>query len=166
MDKLFSVDFGLMAWTVVTFLLLVAILSKYGWRPLIDALDAREARVKADADAARESREAAEKVKADLEGQLAEAGVKSREIVSQAAREGEVLAAKIRAEAQKAAQSAKESALAELAEEKRRLIGELRGEVAELSVKAAEKLLRRSVDPAVEKTVLDSFLADMDKRKS
>ncbi|MFA6315958.1 MAG: F0F1 ATP synthase subunit B [Elusimicrobiota bacterium] len=166
MDKLFSVDFGLMAWTVTTFLLLVAILGKYGWGPLIAALDERDARVKADADAAREAREAAERVKAEFDAQLSRAGAQGRELLAQAAKDAEAAAARIRAEAQAQAQKAKEAALTELAEEKRRLIGELRGEVAELSVLAAEKLLRRSVDPGVEKAVLDSFLADMDKRKS
>ncbi|MBI5625399.1 MAG: F0F1 ATP synthase subunit B [Elusimicrobia bacterium] len=166
MDKLFSVDVGLMAWTVITFLLLVAVLTKYGWRPLMEALDAREARLKADAEAAQAAREGAEKAKADFDAKLAEAYAQGRELVAQAAKEAEAAAARIRAEARAQAQKSKEAALTELADEKRRLIGELRGEVAELSVMAAEKLLRRSVDPAVEKTVLDSFLAEMDKRKS
>ncbi|MBI4677194.1 MAG: F0F1 ATP synthase subunit B [Elusimicrobia bacterium] len=165
MDKLFAVEPGLMAWTVVTFLLLVAILAKYAWRPLIEALDARDARVKADADSAQEARNAAEKIKAEMEKQLSGIDAKGKEMVAEAVREGEAVAARIRAEAQAQAQAAKERALADLEGEKRRLIRELRSEVASLSVMAAERLLRRSVDPGVEKTVMESFLKDMEKKQ-
>lgn len=166
MDKLFAVDPGLMAWTVLTFLLLLAVLAKYGWRPLIEALDAREARMKADLEGAQEAREGAERIKAELEGQLSKLDAKGRELLAAATKEGEAVAARIKAEAEAQARASKDRALADLEAEKRRLIRELRAEVAGLSVMAAEKLLRRSVDPGVEKAVLDSFLKDMEARKS
>ena len=68
------------------------------------------------------------------------------------------------AEAEAEARKVKDKALSELAEEKRRLIVELREHVAGLSVMAAEKLMRKSVDEGVRKTVLDSFFKDLDRR--
>ena len=53
---------------------------------------------------------------------------------------------------------------AQLAEEKNRLIGELRGEVATLSVLAAERLVRKSIDADVQKTVLDGFLKELESK--
>ena len=53
----------------------------------------------------------------------------------------------------------------DLAEEKERLVRELRKEVAGLSVLAAERLMRKSVDENVQKTVLEGFFKDLEGQK-
>lgn len=166
MQDLFTVNVGLMVWTVVTFLLLLAVLAKFGWRPLISALEAREARIKADLDAAKAAAADAQRVKSDLEAQLAGAEAQGRRLLEAAAREGDDLRAKLRADAESDARKIKDKTLSELADEKQRLVHELRREVADLSVLAAERLLRKSVDEGVEKTVLEGFFKDLDKQKA
>ncbi|MBI4371569.1 MAG: F0F1 ATP synthase subunit B [Elusimicrobia bacterium] len=166
MDKLLTPDTGLMFWTVVTFLALVFILKKAAWGPLLRAVDEREARLKADREAAEKARADAERIQKDLEARLAGAHARGQEIVSQALKDGELLRGRLKAEAEADAQAIKDKTAAELAAEKNRLVGELRGEVARLSVLAAEKLLRRTVDDDVQKTVLDGFFKDLDASKA
>ena len=55
--------------------------------------------------------------------------------------------------------------MAELSEEKERLVRDLRKEVASLSILAAEKLMRKSVDDGVQKTVLEGFFKDLEGQK-
>ena len=71
----------------------------------------------------------------------------------------------MKAEAESDAQAIKDKTAAELVAEKNRLVDELRQEVASLSVLAAEKLMRKSVDEGVQKSVLDGFFRDLDTSK-
>lgn len=166
MDKLLNPDSGLIIWTIVTFLALVFILKKAAWGPLLSAIDEREAKMKADREGAEAARAHAERIKAELEAQIAGLDAKSRELLAKAAKEGEALRAQLKDAAEAEAAKIKQKTLAELAEEKERLVRELRGEVAKLSVLAAEKLMRKTVDEGVQKSVLDSFFKDLDKQKA
>ena len=152
-----------MFWTVVTFLALVAILKRYAWGPLLAAVAERESRLKADAAAAQAARDEAGRIKDELAAQLAGLEARRQDVLSRAAKDGESVLARYKSAAEEDSRRLRDKTLAELDREKERLIGELRREVADLSVSAAERLLRRSVDPAVEKTVLEDFLKDVKK---
>lgn len=165
MDKLIVPDTGLMFWTIVTFLCLVMILKKAAWGPLLKAIDEREYRLKEDRLAAEKARAEAERIQKELEAQMAGVQAKSKELLAAAAKDGEALRAKLKAEAEADAQSIKDKTAAELIVEKNRLVDELRQEVASLSVLAAEKLMRKSVDEGVQKSVLDGFFRDLDVSK-
>lgn len=166
MDSLLNPDTGLMVWTVVTFLSLVFLLGKFAWGPLLRGIEAREARMKADLEGAQEARAGAEKIRSQLEAEMAAISAKSQDLLKRATQEGETLRLELKRTAESEAAKIKEKTLAELEEEKRRLKGELRAEVASLSVMAAEKLLRRSVDDAVQKEALESFFKDVGGRKN
>lgn len=166
MENLIKPDTGLMFWTFVTFFALVFILKTFAWGPLLHAVESREARIKADREGAEKARAEAERIQRELEAQLAGAAAKSKELVAQAAKDGEALRAKLKAEAEADAAAVKAKASADLAAEKDRLVGELRKEVASLSVMAAEKLMRKSVDEGVQKSVLDGFFKDLEKSKA
>jgi F-type H+-transporting ATPase subunit b len=166
MDKLLNPDTGLMIWVIVTFLCLVVILKSFAWGPLLKAIEAREGRIKGDRDAAEKARSEAERIQKELEAQLAGVLAKSKEMLAAATKDGEALRARLKAEAEADAQAIKDKTTAELAAEKGRLVGELRKDVANLSVLAAEKLMRKSVDEGVQKSVLESFFHDMDSSRS
>ena len=166
MDKLIVPDTGLMFWTIVTFLCLVFILKKAAWGPLLSSIAAREGRIKADREGAEKARADAERIQKELEAQMAGAQAKTKELLAAAAKDGEALRARLKAEAEADAQSIKDKTAADLAVEKNRLVGELRKEVANLSVLAAEKLMRKTVDEGVQKTVLEGFFKDLDSSKA
>ena len=165
MDKLLNPDPGLAIWTIVTFLTLVMILKKTAWGPLLRAIEEREKRMKADVDGARSARDQAERIKAEIEAEMAGLQNKSREILSQAAKEAESLRAQLKAGAEDEARKIKEKTLAELADERDRLVRDLRKEVASLTVMAAERLMGKTVDEGVQKNVLEGFFKDLDAQK-
>ncbi|MDE2491817.1 MAG: F0F1 ATP synthase subunit B [Elusimicrobia bacterium] len=166
MDKLLQPDPGLMIWTIITFLCLLAILKKFAWGPLLGAIDEREYRLKEERLAAEKARSEAERIQKELEEKLAGVHAQSRELLAAAAKDGESLRAKLKAQAEADAQAIKEKTAAELAAEKNRLVAELRGHVADLSVQAAERLIRKSMDAGVQKAVLDGFFKDLETTKA
>lgn len=163
MEKLLQPDTGLMFWTIVTFLTMVILLKTFAWGPLLHAIEERERHMKDEREGAEKARKEAQKIQTDLEARLAGLEAKSREILAQAQKEAEALRAKHSQEAKEEAERLMAKTRATLDEEKRRLVGELRQEVAQLSVQAAEKLVRKSVDQGVRKSVLDQFFQDIDK---
>lgn len=165
MNKLLEPDFGLMFWTVVTFLSLVFILKKFAWGPLLSAIEEREARMKSDLEGAQAARAEAERIKGQIESEMAGLQSKSRELLLQAQKDAEALGAKLKASAEEDAARIRDKTMSDLDGEKQRLVRELRQEVASLSVLAAERLMRKSVDDGVQKTVLDGFFKDLDGKK-
>ena len=87
-------------------------------------------------------------------------------MLAAATKDGEALRAKLKSEAEADAQAIKDKTMADLATEKNRLVGELRKETADIAVKAAEKLMRKTVDAGVQKTVLDGFFKDLESSKA
>ncbi|MFI5347627.1 MAG: F0F1 ATP synthase subunit B [Elusimicrobiota bacterium] len=166
MDQLIVPDTGLMFWTIVTFLCLVFILKKMAWGPLLHSIEAREGRIKADREGAEKARAEAERIQKEFEAHMAGAQAKSKEMLAAALKDGEALRAKLKAEAEADALAIKTKTTADLAAEKNRLVGELRKEVVSLSVLAAEKLMRKTVDAGVQKTVLDGFFKDLESSKA
>lgn len=165
MDKLLNPDTGLLIWTIVTFLALVLILKIMAWGPLLHAIEEREARLKADREGAQAARAAAEKIQKDLEAQMADVSAKSRELLAQAQKDSDALRAQLKASAEADSAKIREKTMQELGEEKDRLVRDLRKEVAGLSLIAAERLMRKSVDDNVQKTVLEGFYKDLDAKK-
>ena len=161
MDKLLTPDIGLTVWTVVTFLCVVFILGRFAWKPILSALEAREARIREDVRSAEESRRAAEASRREFESRLAGAKAETRALLDQAEKDARdrLLLKVARDEASRLALKTRE----ELAEEQRRLIGELRGEVVSLAVGAAEKILGKAVDKSVQDKALRDASTELDE---
>lgn len=166
MDTLLNPDKGLIIWTIITFLSLVFLLKKFAWGPLLAAVEERESAMRRERELAEKARREAEDIQRRLDGRLAAIEAEAKERLAQAGREGEAARERIRAQAEEDARKLVEKTRGQLEEDKRRLVGELRREVAELSAQAAERLMKKTVDSGVRKTVLDQFFADMDQKKA
>jgi F-type H+-transporting ATPase subunit b len=155
---MFDINPGLIVWTIVTFVLLVAVLSKYAWKPLLQALHEREEKIRSALEQAEKARaEAAELLKQN-ERNMARA----EEEYQKAIREGKALAEKLKEEivnkakqqAQRELQMAKEEIQRDIDAAKQ----QLRSEVAELAIRAAEKILDETLDQQKHKKLVDNFL--------
>lgn len=164
MGDILNPDFGLMFWTVVTFLSLVFILGKFAWGPLLHAIEEREEKMRSERAAAEKARAEAQRIQVELEAKLDAIDAKAKEVLAAASKEAEALRARHSAEAKGEADRLMAKTRAQLEEDKRHLVADLREEVAALSVAAAEKLMRKSVDAGVKKAVLDEFFSDLDKQ--
>ncbi len=160
MDKLIDPDIGLMIWTVVTFVAVVLVLGRFAWRPLLQAIEAREDKIQDDLRLAEKARLSAEKLKADYDKQMAQAESRTRHLLAEAHKESQNIRDKMLAEAQEENERLSEKARQQLALEQQRLVRELRAEVVSVSVKAAEKIMRHSVNKDMQEKIVQKSIND------
>jgi F-type H+-transporting ATPase subunit b len=157
-DTLLSVEPGLMIWTIIIFTLLVLILRKFAWKPLIDSLNKREQTIKDSVEKAEHLRLEAEKILEENKMLLAKADEESRRVIN----EGKEYAEKLRSEligkthedAAKMIQQAKD----EIEREKLSALNELKSEIADLAVKAAGKIIEENLNEKKQKKIIDGFI--------
>src|SRR5579872_2870978 len=111
MDKLLNPDTGLIIWTIITFLGLVFVMKKIAWGPIIEAIEEREAKMKAELEGAQTARSEAEKIRVQLEQQVAGLQTMQREMLAQATKDGEALRAKLKADAESDAHRIREKTM-------------------------------------------------------
>jgi len=164
LDKLLDPHAGLMIWTVISFLVLVLLMKKFAWNAILGAVEARESRLREEREAAEKARREAERIQGEVESRLANASEEAKSLLAQAGKDGEAMRGKLKADAEGEAKVLVEKTRAQLEEERRRLVGELRSEVASLSLMAAERIMRKSVDKSVSKDALDQFFGELEKK--
>lgn len=154
---------GLIIWTMITFALLVVVLGKFAWKPILQALQAREHEI---ADALKKAEEA----KKDAERMMQENRIAMDKASNETARliaEGRAMAEQLKndivAKANESAKKMLEQAKDEISREKDAAMSQLRSEVAELSITVAEKILDESLDGAKQKKMVDKVLQQLQK---
>jgi F-type H+-transporting ATPase subunit b len=163
MENLLNPDKGLIIWTIVTFFVLVLILSKVAWKPLLAALQEREDGIRKAIDDAAASRQSAEHMKTQLEQELAKAQDKAAQMLSQAQGEAQKLREQMLKDTEAEARRLTEQTKRQLEEEKTKLSRELKADVAGLSVRVAEKLLRHSMNAKEQENLVAGFMKDLEK---
>lgn len=159
MDKLLQPNIGLMVWTAISFLILVFVLGRFAWKPILVALEKREGKIRSDLEQAEKSQREAEALRLKYERDLAEAQRKMQEMVNAARAEGGVIREKIIRDARDESEKLLEKGRRELSLETERLKDELKKDVADLSLGISEKILERSVDKKVAEEVVKESLA-------
>lgn len=162
MENLLKPDVGLMFWTVVTFLMMVFILKKIAWAPLLKMLEEREEKIRKEIAGAQKNREEMERMKTEYERQLGEIEERARGLLSEAEQKGAKARELILKEAEIETRKLAEKSAQQLQAEKEKLIKELRNEVGELSVLIAEKLMRQSIDKQVQEKFIQDFLKNLE----
>lgn len=166
MEALIKPEFGLMFWTILIFILLVFILAKLAWKPLIHLIEERERNLRLEREMAEKARIEAEKIKQELEGKLKSLMDEIQSKLDQAKKEGEQEREKIIAEGRASADALLEQAYKDLAEEKKKLMLEVRQEVVNLSVLAAERILKKTIDAQFQKEIVNDFLNEIEAKSS
>ena len=157
-ETLFSVDTGLMIWTVATFLVLLFVLGRYAWKPLLGALDAREQGIQASIDEAHRLRDESRELAAQNRAQLAEARREAQAIVAESRDAAERVKREIEDKARVESQAILERARNEIEQQKVAAIEELRRESVELAMGAASKLIGRNLDADADRALVSSYL--------
>ena len=164
MEALIRPEFGLMFWTISIFILLVLILSKTAWKPLMKAVEEREHAIRHDREGAEKARCEAEKIKADLDARLAAFRTEADRRLEEARAEGDRERVLIIEDARKSAALLVETAKRELEAQKNDLEKELKGKVAEIAFMAAEKVLLKIIDQKANKELVGQFLKELESK--
>jgi F-type H+-transporting ATPase subunit b len=161
-NPLVQPDPGLFIWTILTFLVLVALLAKFAWRPLLQALESRQ-------DSIRKSLDDAQKAKQDLERLHAE----SAEIIRQSRVEADAIVTRSRGDAERLREEMKQKARAEadaivknaerqIQLETGRAVQQIRREAVDLSVMIASKLIQRNLTKEDNERLIEEALKQVE----
>ena len=158
MEKWLSFDPGLFLWTIVTFLIVLAILKWKAWGPLINALDKREEDIREALASAEKARQDAEKASSEYEDMMRKAQAKAQQIVSEGKAAGERVKNDIQSAANDKANEIIEKAKAQIDAERRKAIQEIKSSVVNLSMEAAARVIEKNLDSDDNRKLVDQAL--------
>ena len=140
--KIFEIDPGLFLWSVITFLILVAVLYKYAFTPLMKLQRARQAEIHQSIVDAENLRDEAQQLLTDYKRQLAQARGEADAIVDRARKAGEVSKAEILEEARVQAEAQLAKARQQIERDTNQALQQIREEAADLAITATAKVAR------------------------
>ncbi len=146
-------------WTLVTFGILVYILGKYGWKPIINALDNRIESIKNDIAFAEREKERATKIVYEQKEVLSKARNEAQGIISHAKKEADVMKDEILSKARIEAKNVVEKARQDIESSKTSAIEELKNEMGKLSLDIASKVIEKSLDPKDHQELISKALS-------
>ena len=161
---MFEINPGVAIWTILTFIVLIIVLGKYGWKPILNILEAREKRIK-------DSLEMADQVKSEAVESLKEykklidgAKTDSSKIIEKAQRDGERSKENIVKNANLEAEDILEKGRKEIALEKEQALEEIKKKSIEFSIDIASKLIATTMTPAQHKELTQKALKEITKK--
>ena len=153
---------GLMFWTLFTFVIVLIVLKKYAFGPIQATLDERRNAIAADIDAAEHAREEAQTALAEYRQALADSRKEATKILDDARRVSEQQRKKDIAELEAEKTRLLKRAKDEIDAETRSSLQTIKAQLAELTVAATEKVVRKRLDEAEQRRLIDEAMAGVD----
>jgi F-type H+-transporting ATPase subunit b len=160
-EGLLKVDPGLLLWTIITFLVLLIILWKAAWRPIVEALDARAEKVRSDIENAETMRIETEKKLTQHKELLDSANAEVAKIISDGKADAEGVRSSIVEKANKDAREMIDKAKKEINQAKDKALNDLKSEIVNLSTEIAAKIIEKNLKPEDQKGFVDEALSKM-----
>jgi F-type H+-transporting ATPase subunit b len=155
---LVSINPGLIIWTIVTFLVLVFVLGKFGWGPIIRALEGREQGIRDALGEAEKARAEAQALRDQYDGLIGRAETESREIIQAGRETAEQLRREADVAAREEAQHLLDQARRDIQHAKEAALREIRDTVANLAVEAAGKIVQETLDADRHRKLVDDLI--------
>src|SRR3954467_2713187 len=161
-----DINVALVVWTLVTFGLLLIVLRRFAWRPILETIEMREKTIAEAIESAKRERAEAEKAAADMRASLEKARNEAADLIRR--NQAEVAAAK--AELMTSARKESEALLAQARtsiEEERRgegrraAVAELRAQVVDIAIEAAGRLLQTQMDEKKQRQLVEEYLSKL-----
>jgi len=148
-------------WTIVVFVVLLLVLHKLAWKPMLEGLQGREARIRGELDEAKNAREDAQKLRDQLKVELNKIQDKMREMLDEARRDGQQVKERLLAEGKADIQAEKERALREIEATREQAKQELWTQTAQLATLVSAKVIGRSLTVDDHRHLVDEAVAEL-----
>lgn len=158
---LLSPSGGLMFWTLIIFLILAFVLSRYAFKPITAAVEAREKMLEESIAAAKRDRDAAAALLAEHQAQIENARNEAQKLIVEGRAVGEKIRTEMVEETRVQQQEMLERARREIEAEKVRAIAELRREAVDLAIAGASKVIEKNLDDESNRRIVESFLSSI-----
>lgn len=162
MNPLVRPDPGLFIWTILTFLVLLALLTKYAWKPLLAALQARQDRIRESLEGARAASDEMERVRRESAEIMRQARIEADAIISSSRTDGERVREEIKQKARAEAASILAAAERRIELEASRAREQVRRDAADLSIMIASRILRRNLSPEDNRVLIDEVIGSLE----
>ena len=162
-NPLVQLDPGLFVWTILTFLLLLAVLAKFAWKPLLKMLKDREELIRSSLEDAEKAQTELAKLNAEGEKIINKARAEAQEILSQCKSSAATLKDEALKDAKEKAKVIADNAEKQILVEKEKAIEEIKSEVVNLSLSVAEKLIKKNISVEDNKALIDESLSHVKK---
>ena len=161
--NLVEVNPGLIIWVAVTFIILVIVLKKIAWKPILTALAQRESVIRESLEKAEKAKEEAQKVLDENKVNLAKAEEESKKIIDQSRVYAEKLKEQMLHESKQQAQKIISDAAEEIERRKESAFNELKNQIAEIAVQASEKILKENINKETNKKIVNDYISEITK---
>jgi F-type H+-transporting ATPase subunit b len=158
-----DINFALSFWTFVTFALLIVVLGKFAWGPILQMIETREKTIAEAIEAAKRERAAAEAASAEMQAALERAREESAELVRKNQQEVAAAKAELIAAAKKQSDELLAAARKTISEEKRQALAELRAQAVDIAIEAAGRLVQMNMDDGKQKQLVEEYLSQLPK---
>jgi F-type H+-transporting ATPase subunit b len=163
-NPLVQPDPGLFIWTIVTFLVLLALLAKFAWRPLLQALESRQESIRKSLDDAQKAKQELERLHVESAEIIRQSRVEADAIVSQSRSDAERLREEMKQKARAEADAIVKNAERQIQLETGRALQQIRREAVDLSVMIASKLIQRNLTKEDNEKLIDEALQQVEPR--
>ncbi|MSR53851.1 MAG: ATP synthase F0 subunit B [Gemmataceae bacterium] len=160
-DKFGLKRYDLGIFTLIVFFLLLLILGKFAWGPMMSGLDKREAALRKQHDDAESARVEANKALAEVQARLAKTNEEIRAMLDEARRDGQVVKDQMRAEASADAQAERERVRREIETARDQALQDIYQQSVMLAALVSTKAIKRELTPADHTRLLDEALVDL-----
>src|SRR5262245_27244854 len=162
-NPLVQPDPGLFIWTILTFLGLLALLAKFAWRPLLEALDSRQNAIKKSLDDAQRARQELERLNQESTQILNRARVEADQIIVRSRADAERLREDMKQKARAEADAIVKNAERQIQLETARALQQIRTEAVDLSVMIASKLIQRNLTKEDNQRLIEEALRQVER---
>ena len=160
-NPLVQPDPGLFIWTIVTFLVLLALLAKFAWGPLLKALESRQESIRKSLDDAQKAKQELERLHVASAEIIRQSRVEADAIVSQSRGDAERLREEMKHKARAEADAIVKNAERQIQLETGRALQQIRREAVDLSVMIASKLIQRNLTKEDNEKLIDEALSEV-----
>ena len=150
---------------IVNLIVAYVVIAKWIVAPIVGMLEKRRKTVAQGLEDAKVAADARANAEKEAEKILAEAQSKAAQVVREATERAELAARDVNAAAEADASQARAKAMAEVENERNRILGDLRGQVAALSIAATQKLVNKALDEKKQRSLIDEFFSGVKSGK-
>jgi F-type H+-transporting ATPase subunit b len=161
-NALIKVTPGLMIWTIICFLITLYVLKRFAFGPIQQMIDERRERIQKAIEEADKARAEARHLLEEHRALIGQAKGEAEEIRSTAKHEAEGQLRRVKEEAEADRRRRLEETKRQIEAETRRALEQIRAEVADLSLLAAEKVTRKSLDDKDQRRLIDEAIGELD----
>lgn len=164
MEKL-GINLGYLIVQILNFIILLIVIKAWVIKPLMNMLNKRRDTVAKGLEDARVAAEARSNAESEAQKIMSEAQAKAGQVIREATDRADQAAKEIQAKVDADADKARAAAMQEVTEERNRMLGELRGQVAALAIAAAQKLVGEALDEKRQHALLEEFFSGVKSGK-